>query len=72
MPLDAAEMRKARLALGILSGRKAPEHVGIEDHLLLGYDPSQFACYGRPDDVNLKERAEEVLFGLLFRGGEKS
>lgn len=55
----------ARLALRIISGRYNGEYLDNETYLALGYDPYRFSYYGRPDDSELKEKAEDILLDLI-------
>lgn len=70
LPLDAREMKKARLALAILSGRRNLAQFGPDEFEALGYDTYKFSAYGVPDADDLMEKAETILFELLFRAGD--
>lgn len=69
--MTSVEQVKLRLALSILSGRVRHDKLtdGQYDHL--GYDPYRFRNYGVPDELSIKESAEEILFAILVNIDEK-
>lgn len=54
-----------RLALSIISGRKQRTGMDDSDWNLLGYDVYKFGYYGTPNNDDIKERAEDIIFDAL-------
>ena len=60
--------RRLRLALGIISGRI--KSLSADDFNDLGYDSYKFGHYGKPDEDELKQRAEDILIdAILYLAG---
>jgi hypothetical protein len=57
---------RVRMALAILSGRKNADTIMYDDLEKLGYDSHKFSYYGRPDQAELRERAEDILLEAIL------
>ena len=53
-----------RLALGILSGRI--KDIDIDQYATLGYDAYKFSAFGKPDENELRSRAEDIVFDAIM------
>jgi hypothetical protein len=63
-----ADEKQLRLALSIVSGRKA--ELGVDDYAALGYDVFSFGDYGKPSPDEVKRRAEDIFLDAIFRPQE--
>ncbi len=61
----AADEKQLRLALSIVSGRKA--ELGLDDYEALGYNTYSFGDHGNPSSDEVKQRAEEVFLDAIVR-----
>lgn len=53
-----------RLALGILSGRI--KDIDVHQYGMLGYDTYKFSAFGKPDENELRSRAEDIVFDAIM------
>ncbi len=58
--------QKIYLALGILSGRIAASYLDSDEYELLGYDTYKFSYYGRPDELDIKQKAENIIYDTII------
>ena len=59
------------LALSIISGRKKVGHLSQRDWEELGYDTYRFGWRDRPNEDDIKIKAEEIIFNCLVNGVQK-
>ncbi len=58
--------QKIYLALGILSGRIDASYLDSDEYKLLGYDTYKFSYYGRPDEFDIKQKAENIIYDAII------